>query len=300
MVFFSIFNRNKMGETQNVVVDNEPINEEHESLKDWLKINFEPWGTIKTHWITTCALRKLDLIYVKNTFNDILELWPRYSKQLGYELVDIDFSHLYPKSVNNLKILWPTYVNTIIQLAYDDANSNKDKNGIAKFELKDKMLDDENNYLGYLALHAIFYLLPKSNKVSKQNINEMFRKAPKGTLIYDEVRRISTEAAKNKKKELNPFIIYFENDQKVPYKFFVCINSLVYEIGNFMTALDTLFKVYFVFNLNYPKECTLLLTFIQHFFFQIFLPNDIESSSLNGLMCDIDIDRAIECGSMMV
>lgn len=273
------------------------ITEDQEVLREWLSKTLEPWDTIKSNWKKTCALRKIDLESKKVSFANVLKMWPRYTKGLGYELIHIDFAFTYPDAVNNLIYKWPDYVNKIIELAHEDAKNNNDKNGMEKF--KDNNNDDENNGIGYLALYAIFYMLPKSNGSTKQKLEKMFRKAERGTQITSEVQRISQmEAAKNS-KEMNPFIIYFENENHQPYKFFVCINLLPYEFNNFITALDTLFKSYFVFNLRYPKECKIILTFFQHFFFQIFLPKDIQSNTINSLMCDIDIDRGIECESLM-
>lgn len=264
-------------------------------LKAWLKINFEPWDSIKSAWVKTCEVRRNDIL--NKSFDDLLAEWPRYSKKLAYELVNIDFEFLHPSSSHNLKYLWHKHVKQIIELALNEATSKNDKDGIAKFG-GDIIVDEDENFMGMLALNAVFYLCPNRSKTTKQTFSSMFKRSTRGARIDEEVMTLSIEAAKKKKKEMNPFILYFEDESHIPYKFFVCVNHIIYEISNFVTALDTLFKCYFVFDLSYPKECVNALTFIQHFFFQIFLEKDLNSTVIKSFMCDLNIDRAIACENM--
>lgn len=287
------------------VVDGSPDTELHHittdeglaNIKEWLIHNYEPWDTVKSKWRQSCALRLIDMNNKEFSFDQILAMWPRYTKQTGYELIDIDFTHLFPESASNLKYLWSTYSKKIIDCALNHAKEQKHKDKIDQFKMKESFIDTENNYIGCLALHAIFYMCPSKNGYINQNITSMFRKANKGTLINEEVHRISEEISKlktKKTKKMNPFIIYYEDKNNVPYKFFVCINHLIYEIGNFITALDTLFKSYFVFKFQYPDECINTLIFIQQFFFKIFYSKDFKSYIMNSFMCEIDPIRGAE------
>lgn len=186
------------------------------------------------------------------------------------------------------------FADKIIDLAYEKAVVSRDKDAITRYKKRSEKVDDENNYLGCLALSAIFYMCPSKNKSSGQSLEKMFLKVPRGTMINQEIQKIS-EKVKGKQKEMNPFIIYYENENGIAFKFFVCINHLIYEMTNFISALDILFKSYFVFFLKYPPECVNVLTFLQHFFYKIFLDSDIASTTILGLMCDIDIERGREC-----
>lgn len=266
-------------------------------MKAFLHDNFEPWSTIKESWARTCEIRMAEIRI--NDFDTVLANWPRLKKQMGYELVDIDFSHLHSGAASKLKSLWPKYVRRIVNLAYQEAKRKKDKSSIDKFKIKDNNEDEEQNLVGLLGLQAIFYLCPNKNKVTKQSFNVLFRKTENRALINEEVQKISEERAA-KKMSLNPFVLYFEDEKSMPCKFFVCINHLVYEVGMFITALDTLVKSFFVFDLAYPEEGVNTLTFIQHFFLQIYLSTDIESNMINSLMCDIDLERSLECETLML
>lgn len=244
-------------------------------------------------------MRRRDLKSKKVRFDNLLKIWPRYTKGSAFELLDIDFEDSFPDAANKLKYVWPNYIKRIIGLAHAEAGNMNDKNGMQKYVMQDDTIEN-HNFNGLLALKSLFYRLPKSNKSCKQNLEKLIRSAPTGTLISSEVRRISQELADKNEKEMNPFIIYFQNDEQQPYKFFVCINHLVYELDHFTTALDILFKSYYVFNFKYSDECKIILTFLQHFYYQIFFSKDFNSNIVNVLMCDIDIERGVECENLMV
>lgn len=231
----------------------------------------------------------------------VLDAWPRYKKHQGWELIDIDFENSHPESAGNLKHLWHKYVPKIINLAYEEAEgkTKKDKDAMLKYSQKPPTPDEENNFLGCLALHALYYLCPKKNKTTSQILSKMFSRVENTTKIDDEVRKISERAAIEGEQAMNPFILYFDDKHGVPYKFFVCVDQLVYELATFVTALDILFKSYFVLNLNYPPEAKNVLMLIQHFFFKIYLPNDGFYTTVLAVMCDIDIDRGLECEALM-
>lgn len=264
-----------------------------ENLREWLHDNFEPWDSIKSVWEKTCTIRRNCIL--KNDFEKVLQLWPRYKKSIGYELVDIDFKHLYPGSTSSyLKHYFYNFADKIIKLALDEARDRKDKDAIDRFNRKSPVIDEENNFLGCVTLAAIFYMVPNKNKKCKQSLDKMFHKVPKGNMINEEIQRVSEKAA-TLKEDMNPFILYYENESCMPYKFFVSVNHLIYETSNFITALDILFKCYFVFNVNYPSKCINVLTFLQHFFYKIFLKSDVNSTSIFSFMCDVDIERGLEC-----
>lgn len=267
-----------------------------EEIKNWLHNNYEPWDSIKVCWKKSFQIRRMDIL--EGDFDKILDAWPRYKKSIGFELVDIDFSCLYPESNDSLKHFWHEYSAKIIEVALKESRKKKDKDAISRFKKHPPAGDEDRNFVGCLALHAIFFMCPSKNKNSKQSLDKMFLRAQRGAMINEEIQRISEEC-KKLKEDMNPFIIYFENDVGIPYKFFVCVNHLIYETTNFITAIDTLFKTYFVFNLKYPTKCISVLTFIQHFFYKIFLPSDVYYSTILSFMFEINIERATECEKMM-
>ncbi|KAL5292666.1 hypothetical protein ACFFRR_011443 [Megaselia abdita] len=294
--------RNKMKLNKKTLMEEE-ISDETDcfNIQKWLQENFTPWDTIKSNWRKTCAFRRSHIVSKENQFFQILDMWPRLRKQHGFELIDIDFESLYPEKSGNLKHLWHRYSDKLLKMAYEcaKAKSRKDKDAMAKFSQEAPTQDEEQNFKGSLSLHALFYLCPNKKKNCAQDLKKMFRQAQRGSKIDEEILKISEAAAKNGEPAMNPFVLFFINDANMPYKFFVCVNHLIYELSSFVEAIDILFKSYFVFNLNYPPESENVLRFIQHFFYQVFLNDENISTSIYQLMYDLDIDRAEECQQIL-
>jgi len=69
--------------------------------------------------------------------------------------------------------------------------------------------------------------------------------------------------------------------------FYVYVSGIFYKQPNILSALDLCFKVFFILNLKYPKECVLVWTFVQKYFFDIDLDTDIKSRSLSEFINDL-------------
>lgn len=80
-------------------------------------------------------------------------------------------------------------------------------------------------------------------------------------------------AAINKRKQfcvshevrLQPFLIVLNNQQQ----FALVGDDFSYLFDDFLVAIDIYFKIFFVFNLEYPFECQSFWEFIQKFFYDI-------------------------------
>lgn len=262
--------------------------EEELEMKKWLSLHHEPWPTIVSKWKMTRSLRALDLKNDEKSTEDVVFEWPRYSKRYGYELIDIDFQHLFPGK-DNLKEYWPVFRQAIIDLGIAEATDRKKANMACKLEAYkcvEESQDRDKNMEGILALHSIFFLAPNKNSTTKQFLESILIQAEHGETIKDLVEKLSKEAATS--NTFSPTIIYYVNDENIPHKFYVCVNDLMYETETAVTAIDILFKIFYVFDLAYPDKCTNLLTFIQHFFYNIYYECDFRSSKLMNLMIQID------------
>lgn len=267
--------------------------EEQLELKKWLTVNFEPWSAIISNWKKTTSLRALHLRDKSKDFDWVIQEWPRYRSRMGgYDLIDIDFDHFYPEK-DTMKELWPKCREIIIELANKKARQPpKNKAMIERLALQSEKDDDGKNFEGILAIHSLFYLLPNKNSSTKKSLEKILVQAEPGAKVQDIVDEISKKDVAN--KNFNPTIIYYNNDDHIPYKFYVVVNDVMYETQNIVTAVDIFFKIYFVFNLQYPDECKNLLVFIQGFFYNIYLEGDFRSSKLLDLMTDIDYERGTQ------
>lgn len=92
-----------------------------------------------------------------------------------------------------------------------------------------------------------------------------------------------------KKEKVQPFICVVGPDFDGIKNFYVYYFNTYYKLSNIIRALDTCFKIFHVFNLKYPIQSGLVLTFIQKFMYDIHNECDIKSSSLTSLMSDLSI-----------
>lgn len=265
--------------------------------KIWLQINFEPWEEIKIKWKETCSLRKQEINDLD--FNNIIKNWPRYTKKNGFELIDIDFTHSFPEETNKFKTSWITSTDQLINIAFNKAvkRGEKDAN---RFSITGITDDDEFNLKCCVALKALFYLSGNKNRRNNQQFEKLLLKLDKNELIQEKIQVLSELTKINKQDYMSPIILFYVDECNMPYKFFVCTNNLVYEFGNFVMALDCLFKCFFVFDLKYPKECLNVMTFIQQFYYNIFLKDDVTAVAITTLMFDVDSARAKECQQKML
>lgn len=288
----SSYYRNKSSLMKNIEADDDDDifeDQDQAEIKEWLRINYDPWDTIKVKWAASFELRRMEIMDKSNSFESIVEQWPRLRKKQGPELTEIDFEKLFGEKTNNFKMLWSAYSLKFLNMAKSAASKLPvDKNALAKFSTDIPPEDEEMNFSNYMSLHAAFYLCPGKDKTVAQNLEKMIRKVPRDQKIMDAVAAIGKET----KNKVCPYILYYEDDNEIPYKFFICISNLVYEVSNFITAIDTLFKSCYVFDLTYPRECKFILQFIQQFFYNIFTDKDIHSNSINSLMFDLDAERA--------
>lgn len=71
---------------------------------------------------------------------------------------------------------------------------------------------------------------------------------------------------------LQPFLAFCV----VTKQYIVCIDEYFYTFETFLVALDVLFKVFFVFELKYPIECTKFWQFVQTYFYNIPPCSDVD------------------------
>lgn len=92
------------------------------------------------------------------------------------------------------------------------------------------------------------------------------------------------------KINIQPYIGIIGIDSDKP-QFCVVFDSLMYVFENFLNALDTCFKIFFVLNLDYPFECSKLWIFMQKFFFNISLSTDELTSDIIDFITFLNSDN---------
>lgn len=65
---------------------------------------------------------------------------------------------------------------------------------------------------------------------------------------------------------------------------YVQFQTVLYEMPDFLSALDTCMKIFLVLNLPYPNSNVLPWTFIQQYFYEIRLNNDTDNTQIDSLI----------------
>lgn len=83
---------------------------------------------------------------------------------------------------------------------------------------------------------------------------------------------------------LQPIIVVVGNTVSSVDEFFVYLDGIKFKFSSFLVALDVCFKVFQIFDLQYPIYCRGVWLFIQKFFFEIETKYDDDQPKVIGLI----------------
>lgn len=120
-------------------------------------------------------------------------------------------------------------------------------------------------------------IIANDKSLSKCTIIDSIESQIKHISCINDLQRSIEEkqnTAFSRKKTVQPFIVVIGETLEKITEFFVFINNITLPFTNLVTALDFCFKIFFVFNLNYPVESRHIWTLIQRYIFEICSEND--------------------------
>lgn len=145
------------------------------------------------------------------------------------------------------------------------------------------------------AIYHLPYVLPpsvqktNSNKINKPTIvdaqSSLIIKANTMTEFIKKLEDIKSDYAQNKKK-LQPLLVAIGEDNDCT-EFYVSMDNHKFKFGSFIEALDICFKVFHLFNFQYPDKCFNCWQFIQLYFYNIKTKYDINVPTIITLMNDL-------------
>lgn len=122
-------------------------------------------------------------------------------------------------------------------------------------------------------LHAI--LVPSSTVINRKRVKYTISDSQMAfTLRVSQTNEIDVIMLKKReeclksKTTLQPLFI-FVGAEFYYTDFFVSIDDIKFKFCTYLEALEFCFKAFFVFDLKYPSECTLVWIFVQKFLFSI-------------------------------
>ncbi|KAL4720806.1 hypothetical protein ACJJTC_006795 [Scirpophaga incertulas] len=260
------------------------LNEDLQQNLQWLKNSTEPWELVEKKWHATATFRTTELKTSDKSVAQYMAEFPVLQKPAGYQLLLLDFNHLYPGKGFLIYENFPILKNKI--LSYAEKKAERDSTLREIFQEKNTFTTNDDVRAGEVnTLRALMALplllgnpLAKGRKStwrpSKQEASEGFI-----THICTPADLLTTIKRRRDKFQqhnitLQPFIIIIGRDYMNIDKFYVIINDTFYLLHTILDAVDVCFKSFQVLNCRYPIECVSTWQFIQKGVYQIQTPWD--------------------------
>ncbi|XP_075148179.1 uncharacterized protein LOC142222103 [Haematobia irritans] len=248
-----------------------------EALKacEMIKNQDIPSDEFDIYWKKCAQIRFSQFENLKST-EEILKAWPDYLKPCGLDLIATDFDIKFPNAAD-LICTWSMFKEKIIYtLKVKIASAS-----IIKILDELETIDEESQiFCVFWYLHNLFppqltvitdvdgeKRKKKFSILDSQNSFALIAKT------HDEVEH-KLKILKSKKTKLQPLLIVYGDVHKID-KIYIYLDGIRYPSLKVLTALNLLYKIYFVFNIEFPKESEIYFNFIQSFFFDMKLEKNI-------------------------
>lgn len=160
-------------------------------------------------------------------------------------------------------------------------------------------LDEKHSIMFYL-LHAIF--IPTSKKVTKDHNGKknLVKYSIKGSqdsfMVFKATITEIEEYILMRCKEnipIQPFILICGTPPK-PKEIIVFFDCIKYKLFSIASAIDVCFKIFHIFNLEYPIQSSIVWHFIQKYFYMINTNYDKAYHTLGQILSDLNNDSVLE------
>ncbi|XP_065367870.1 uncharacterized protein LOC135960494 [Calliphora vicina] len=258
------------------------------AIKNFLRCQGLDWDDVKTMWAKTYLARQEDVEH--STIKDVLQQWPKYLNARGMELFDIDFRLKFSRSkAKALHQKWQTFAHKIF--SYYQGNI-KDDMCKGLFALcKSKPGKDTEDYIITVLLNAIMLpmaryrdALGNRRKISIVEAVDLFAIRVNTLEDLDQKREEFSIKYGDIHTDYTPLIVVVGDNNINIHEIYVHFDVALYEMPDFISALDCCMKIYRVLNLPYPSSNEYSWTFIQRYFYEIMLADDMKCPSMSSLI----------------
>lgn len=145
----------------------------------------------------------------------------------------------------------------------------------------------------FYLLHAIF--IPTSKKVTKDHagkkclVKYTIKDSQNSFIIFKnsvcELEEYIT-VKRNEKNPIQPFILIVGTPVN-PKEIVIFFDSIKYKVFSILNAIDVCFKLFHLFNLEYPTESCYVWLFIQKLFYNINTKFDTPCHTLGQILSDL-------------
>lgn len=102
---------------------------------------------------------------------------------------------------------------------------------------------------------------------------------------FDEQIKLREKIILDKGDTLQPLIVIV--GPETDYTIYVYVDGMKYFMQSLIKAVDVCFKLFHVFNANYPKTGQLIWKFIERFIYHIHTDGDPSKNALCPIICNI-------------
>ncbi|XP_037809229.1 uncharacterized protein LOC119601998, partial [Lucilia sericata] len=233
-----------------------------------------------------CARYRLKQISESKSTAEIFQMWPEYKKPSGSNLINIDFELKFPFA-KQFSERWLCYKDKVIYLL-----QSKISNLIFKKKMQQIHTFNEESVV-LTVLWNIHHLFPPTQKVTSDMSGAKIRKkfsvldSQESFAILaesEEEIEIKLKLLMLQGRNIQPKLLISGNLEDIK-SIFVYFDGNKYPFLTIVKAFDLLFKIFFVFNLQFPEESEIFYNFIQDFFYD--MPTIFQNKIRNSfLYCD--------------
>ncbi|XP_055386427.1 uncharacterized protein LOC129615312 [Condylostylus longicornis] len=265
----------------------------------YLLSNTCPWADVEERWVR-CQKFRANFLNEHST-EQILKIWPSYTQPLGYRLIDKDYEFKYPHSESLIE-KWPNFEIAILPIL---KNQLKKPNLVTQIEELDKLTNKDGKVASiFLLLHHILvptskYMAKDSSgkKISKkytiEDSQESFIKiASNNTKVQEKLNELREQAS-----PIQPFIFFVGESIYDPTEIMVYFDDIKYKCSSTLKAVDICFKIFHVFNLEYPPAAFTFWTFVQTYIYNVYTEYDVDCISATNLKEELEKDAETSVNS---
>ncbi|XP_071823025.1 uncharacterized protein [Apostichopus japonicus] len=236
--------------------DDSVSEEDTQKMKTWLQHNEQPRATMEEYMLKTAKRRQI-LIKSKGFKEALVE----YPKILLPGMIEQDFQVLQPESAEKLYEKWPAVCKVI--LSYTEKNF---PGWMKELPWDCTLLTEEE--LGFFALPYVF----QSRHKRKKGRGSMSVSA--GVKAFIDIRSNVTNIKSfcgdiDETVHPQPFTVVLWDLKQKSRQFFVLIVRKALPATSLLKAIDTCFKMHFVFDIEYQPDCEASWQFLQSIIYEL-------------------------------
>ncbi|KAL1007159.1 hypothetical protein UPYG_G00082830 [Umbra pygmaea] len=230
------------------------------------------------HYMKETSIHRAKWIRDNGT-KTIMEIFKEYPRLLDTPgMISQDFLILNPDSASKLTENWvPVFKDKILQFASTEKQS---RDLLSNVELMSAEMQSD------VALQVLPVVLPTSvYKIGRKTFKPTFIETRKAFIDIQPIGTNMAEYLRSKDSEF-PHVLMMGDNQC--FQAFAIINGEALEQNTLLAAVDVCFKAFYVFDIDYPKQCSTVWQFLQTVVYG--LPGD-ETPTMRVLRAFIFADK---------